>query len=156
VTFTDNHDGTASLGGTPLAGSGDTYNLSFTASNGISPDATQSFTLTVNEAPSISSADSATFQVGAAGSFTVTTGHSFPTAITLSETGALPSGVTFTDNQDGTATLSGTPLAGSGNAYSLSLTASNGISPDATQSFTLTVNEAPTITSANAATFQVG
>ena len=31
-----------------------------------------------------------------------------PTA-TLSETGALPAGVTFTDNGDGTATLAGTP-----------------------------------------------
>src|SRR5206468_9201932 len=125
MTFTDNNDATATLSGTPLAGSGNTYNLSFTASNGISPDATQSFTLTVNEAPTITSANSATFQVGAAGSFTFTTGHSFPTALTLSETGALPAGVTFTDNQDGTATLSGTPSAGSGNTYKLSLTAGN-------------------------------
>ena len=75
------------------------------------PDATQSFTLTVNQAtrPAITSATSTTFTVGTAGSFTVTT-TGFPTP-TLSETGALPSGVTFTDNGNGTATLSGTPTA---------------------------------------------
>ena len=35
----------------------------------------------------------------------------FPTP-TVSESGALPGGVTFTDNGNGTATLSGTPAAG--------------------------------------------
>ena len=43
------------------------------AGNGVSPDATQTFTLTVNEAPAITSANSTTFTVGTAGSFTVTT-----------------------------------------------------------------------------------
>ncbi len=55
-------------------------------------------------------------------------------------TRALPSGVSFTDNGDGTATLAGTPAANSGGTYSLSINAANGVSPDATQSFTLTVN----------------
>ena len=32
--------------------------------------------------------------------------------MTLSETGALPSGVTFIDNGNGTATLAGTPAGG--------------------------------------------
>ena len=66
-----------------------------------------------------------TFTVGTAGSFTVTT-TGFPTS-RLSETGTLPGGVTFTDNHDGTATLSGTPTAGSGGTYNLTFTASNGV-----------------------------
>jgi len=61
----------------------------------------------------------------------------------LSESGSLPSGVTFTDNGDGTATLAGTPASGSDGSYPFTITASNGISPDATQSFTLTVDEVP-------------
>jgi len=51
-----------------------------------------------------------------------------PTA-SISESGALPSGITFTDNHDGTATLAGTPAAGTGATYPLTLTASNGVSP---------------------------
>ena len=58
------------------------------------PNASQTFTLTVDEAPSITSGDSATFDEGNAGSSTMTT-TGYPTA-SLSESGALPSGVTFT------------------------------------------------------------
>lgn len=156
VTFTDNGDGTATLAGTPAAGSGGAYPLTITASNGVAPDATQSFTLTVDAPPAITSANNSTFTAGAAGSFTVTTAAGFPTAIALSEAGALPAGVTFVDNGDGTATLAGTPAAGTGGTYALTITASNGVAPDATQAFTLTVDQAPAITSAASATFVVG
>ena len=139
VTFTDNGNGTATLSGTPTARG--TYPLTLTAANGVLPNATQSFTLTVNQAtqaPAITSGTSTTFTVGQLGSFTVTTTGS-PTP-TVSESGALPSGVTFTDNGNGTATLSGTPTAAG--TYPLTLTAANGVLPNATQSFTLTVNQA--------------
>ncbi len=154
VTFTDNHDGTATLAGTPATGTGGVYPIVITASNGALPNATQSFTLTVNEAPSITSANNTTFKVGAAGSFNVTT-HGYPVPA-ITESGALPSGVTFTDNHDGTATLAGTPASGTGGTYPLTFTASNSVLPNGAQSFTLTVDEAPSITSANSATFTVG
>ncbi len=48
--------------------------------------------------------------------------------------------MTFIDNGDGTATLAGTPAAGTGGSYPFTITASNGIGTDATQSFTLTVD----------------
>ena len=51
--------------------------------------------------------------------------------------------MTFADNDNGTATLAGTPAAGTGGTYPLTITAANGVGPDATQSFTLTVNQAP-------------
>ena len=107
-------------------------------------------------APAITSAAATTFTTGALGTFTVTT-TGFPTP-TVSESGALPGGVTFTDNGNGTATLSGTPAAGTGGTYSLTFTASNGVGSPATQNFTLTVtvNQAPAITSANSTTFTVG
>ena len=96
-------------------------------------------TLTVNRPPTITSANHATFTVGAAGSFTVTTTAGYPAATTLSEAGTLPSGVSFADQGDGTALLSGTPASGSDGTYPITITASNGVSPNATQSFTLTV-----------------
>ena len=67
---------------------------------------TASATIAVSSPPTITSADSTTFSVGAAGSFTVTT-TGFPTPA-LTESGPLPTGVTFVDNGDGTATLAGT------------------------------------------------
>ncbi len=149
VTFTDNGDGTATLAGVPSAQG--TYPITITATNGVSPDATQSFTLTVEAAPVVTSAPGATFVTGTGGSFTVTSTGT-PTA-SLSESGSLPSGVTFVDNGDGTATISGTPGASSGGSYPLTITAANGLSPAATQSFTLTVDAAPAITSAKKTTF---
>jgi large repetitive protein len=154
VSFLDNGDGTASLGGTPAVGTNGVYTVEITATNGVSPDATQTFTLTVDAAPAITSADNATFTEGQAGSFTVTT-TGYPTPA-ISETGSLPGGVTFTDNGNGTATLAGTPASGTSGAYSLTIGASNDISPDASQTFTLTVDAAPAITSADNATFTEG
>ena len=91
---------------------GDSYNLSVAAvsSVGTGPSANASNNpVTIGSAPSITSA-STTFAKGTAGSFTVTT-TGIPTAA-ISESGALPSGVTFTNNGDGTATLAGTPATG--------------------------------------------
>ena len=151
VSFTDNGDGTADLAGTPAAGTHGVYHFTITASNGVGHDATQSFTLTVQVAPGISSADHATFSEGVTGSFTVTT-TGLPTA-SLTETGSLPSGVSFTDDGDGTAVLAGTPAAGTVGSYNLVIGATNGVSPDATQAFTLTVDSAPAFTSATTTTF---
>jgi hypothetical protein len=77
----------------------------------------------------------ATFYFGIASKFTVkATGSPIPV---LSAGGALPSGVTLTDDLDGTATLAGTPT--SAGTFTVTVTASNGNAPDATQNFTLTV-----------------
>jgi hypothetical protein len=97
--------------------------------------------------PSITSSNQSTLIVGLAGTFPVTTGVSFPTP-SMAATGALPSGVTFTDNGDGTATLAGTPAAGTAGTYPITITASNGISPNASQDFTLTVVAMDIITTA--------
>ena len=151
MTFTNNGNGTATLAGTPAAGTGGSYPLSINASNGVGTAAVQAFTLTVNQAPAITSANATTFTVGANGSFTVTTTGS--PAATVSLTGALPSGVTFTDNGNGTGTLAGTPAAGTGGTYPVTLTANNGVGTAATQNFVLTVTSAPAFTSAASATF---
>ncbi|SHG49550.1 Putative Ig domain-containing protein [Jatrophihabitans endophyticus] len=152
LTFTDNGDGTATLDGTPRAGTGGVYTMVVTAGNGHSTDATQTFTLTVNESARITSADHADFTKGTASTFTVTTAGGQPSTVTLSETGALPRGLSFSDNGDGTATIAGTPTESG--VFGVTITASNGVQPDATQSFTLTVAGPPTITSPDTATFR--
>jgi hypothetical protein len=89
---------------------------------------------TVTSQPTITSANTVNFTLGVSNTFTVTTGG-FPVG-TISVTGSLPSGVTFTDNGNGTATIAGTPPFGSSFQYPLTLTANNGLGI-ATQSFTL-------------------
>jgi hypothetical protein len=151
VSFVDNGDGTATLAGTPATGSNGTYPITISASNGVNPDATQSFTLTVNGPPVITSANSTTFTEASVGSFTVTTTGT-PTPA-LSEHGHLPSGISFSDFGDGTAGLTGTPATGSRGVYTLTIKAANGVSPNVSQTFTLTVNAAPVFSSANGTTF---
>jgi uncharacterized repeat protein (TIGR01451 family) len=91
----------------------------------------------VDEAPTITSPNFATFIVGQEGSFTVTTtGHPTPT---IYETGGFPDGITLTGNGDGTAGLTGTPAEGSESQYVVTIMAENGIEPNAEQTFTLTV-----------------
>ena len=147
VTFTDNGNGTATLAGTPAAGTDGDYSIFFTAANGTLPNGVQAFTLHVIPAPPapplITSDNNTTFTVGAFGSFTVTTtGSPIPT---ISRTGALPGGVTFLDNGNGTATLSGTPAVGSQGSYPFIIRASNGLSPDGVQAFALKVKSIPAI-----------
>jgi hypothetical protein len=146
VTFVNNNDGTATLAGTPNAGTGGNYSITITANNGVSPNATQSFTLTVNQPPAITSPNNITFTRSVPGTFLVTT-TGFPTGanMAITQSGALPAGVTFTNNNNGSATLGGTPGADTAGTYPLLITANNGVMPSATQNFTLTV-VAPTPT----------
>jgi large repetitive protein len=152
VTFTDNGNGTATLAGTPTAGG--TFDLTLSVNNGVGAAATQNFVLTVGSAPSITSANTVTFTAGTAGSFTVATTGTPNAAIT--ETGTLPSGITLTDNGNGTATLSGTPATGTGGVHDFTINANNGVGTAASQSFALLINAAPAITSANSTSFASG
>jgi hypothetical protein len=110
----------------------------------------------VNQAPAITSAASTTFSVGISDTFKVTT-SGYPTP-SITETGPLPNGVSFTDNGDGTATLAGIPSTGTANSYPITITASNGVGSNAQQDpFTLTVDPPPTISTAvSAASVVVG
>ena len=83
-------------------------------------------------APVFTSASSAAFTPGVVNSFSVTaTGLPFPV---VTESGALPSGVTYANG-----VLSGTPVPGSNGAYPITFTASNGVAGPVVQNFTLTV-----------------
>src|SRR5262249_53822381 len=135
------------LGGTPTEGG--TFPITITASNGVAPDATQDFTLRVYQPPTFTSANATTFTVGQQDSFTVAASGVPAHALSMTP-GSLPTGVTFDPT---TGALSGTPAAGTGGSYTLQFTAANGIVPNAVQTFSLVVDEAPSITSANEFTF---
>jgi RHS repeat-associated protein len=88
--------------------------------------------------PAITSANSTTFTISTLGWFTVTaTGTPTPT---LSESGTLPSGISF---EPTTGILWGTPASGTNGTYPITFTANNG--NNTTQSFTLTVDTAGTV-----------
>ena len=125
---------------------GDSNNNAVSSGNADEP-------VTVTQAPAITSAASAWFSDGQPGSFTVTTTGS-PTASVSDGGASLPAGVTFVNNGNGTATLSGTPAVGISGTYRFTITASNGASPDATQRFTLTVG--PTVSGVSPASGPTG
>ena len=125
--------------GTLLGSDGVTYSVQTEYSNALGRCVVADPSVTA--APAFTSGSSVSIPVGSAGSFTVTSSGSPPPV--LSESGALPSGVTFVDNGDGTARLAGTPAPGTAGTYALMLTAHNGVGSDATQAFTLTVPYVP-------------
>lgn len=145
VTFSDNRDGTGELAGAAAAGTAGVYPITLSASNGFGGPASQSFTLTVTaatSAPAITSVSADTETFGVAFSFPITTsGYPVPT---LKKTGNLPAGVTYTDNGDGTGTVSGTPAKAAIGAYAITLTAKSSAGT-LTQTFTLTITKAPSI-----------
>jgi len=87
-------------------------------------------------APAITSPPGATVSARQPFSITITaTGNPTPT---IGKSGSLPYGVSFTAGSGGTATIAGT--ARRSRTYRITITASNGVSPSASQVFTLTVS----------------
>jgi hypothetical protein len=63
---------TGILSGTPAEGTVGTYPLTFTAANGVAPDAIQNFTLTITDGSSITSVNTTTFSIELPGTFIMT------------------------------------------------------------------------------------
>jgi hypothetical protein len=152
VTFVDNGDGTATIAGTPAKSAIGNYTLTLTAKSSAGT-ATQTFTLTITKAPAIKKIPTTTGSVGAALDMTITaSGYTTPA---LTEAGTLPGGLTFTDNGDGTATIAGVPTVGTGGGYPITVSAANQLGT-ANESFSLKIDEGPSITSAATAMATVG
>jgi hypothetical protein len=104
------------------------------------------YTITVNEPPAITSYNDAILALPGSGSttFTVTTTGSPAPSLSLDASpggtclSAPPTGITFSDNNNGTGTWSVTPSAAAG-TYCFQIDASNGVGKMATQVFTLVV-----------------
>ena len=87
--------------------------------------------------PTITSANNTTFNIKGGVFYITATGLPAPI---ITETGALPGGVTFTDYGTGTAEISLGSTATTYGLFPITITASNGATPDATQQFTLTIS----------------
>jgi uncharacterized protein YegP (UPF0339 family) len=142
--------GSYRLSGTPTQSG--TFRITLTASNGADPDATQAFTLMVQSPPAFTSPDSGLLLVGVDASFAIVT-SGFPEPLVSVTTGALPPGVNLT-NSGGGYQLSGLPTQPG--RFRFTLTASNGVDPDATQNVEVDVLQPPTITSASNVDFLRG
>jgi PKD repeat protein len=136
VRFADNKDGTATISGTPGRTATGVYPLTLTARNK-NGTATQAFTLTVTRAPALRKIQTIRATVGTALHLTIrATGYPPPA---LAESGSLPPGLTFTDNGNGTAIITGTPATGSRGRYRVAITATNA-SGTAARHFTIIVS----------------
>ncbi len=142
--------GTLTISGTPGPGTLGSYPITITSTSG-SGRLTEAVTLNVMELPKITSAATAAATAGSAFNFVVTTTGTPAPAVTMA--GALPAGVTFTPNADGTARLAGTPTEGG--VFKVAFTATNPVGT-ATQDFTLTVAQAPAFTSGASTTGSTG
>ena len=162
LTLVNHLDGTATLSGTPSPGSGGTYEVGLGAFNSAASGESaigvgQNVTVTIDETPVFTSPDQTTFTPGQPGTLTIAV-RSFPTAHLYEsdlagDASGLPAGVSFVDNDDGTATISGAPAAGTEGTYNLILGATDGLTSGTVQGFTLTVAppSPPVFTSANQA-----
>jgi hypothetical protein len=120
-----------------------------------SNDPTVAFTFAVP--PTFTSTDQATFAELTNGSFTAqTTGN--PDAGLSIQQGSLPSGLSFTDNGDGTATISGAPDLNQVGTHSVTLQATN-LAGTVTQRLAITLNrtdQAPLSLTSTAGTYGAG
>jgi hypothetical protein len=138
------------------------YNITLQAQNSAGT-VTQAFTVIVGTMLQITSPAVANFTYGLPGSFTVTASGPAPIQYTY-DPRILPAGLTFQDNGDGTATISGTPLDGSPPppctpiaGGPCGVTASDSVT-SAFQALQITLRypPRPVVTSANAVTFVAG
>jgi large repetitive protein len=153
LTLTNNGNGTETISGFTALFALGTHRVTLLASNGIGSPAKRTLDIVVGFAPVLVTSPTTTFTSGHQNSFSVKS-LAYP-ADSLSESGALPSGVSFAPNRDGTATLSGSPAANAVGAYNFSIAARNSFGTFS-QSFKLLVGAVPAFSSADAATFPIG
>ena len=135
-------NGTATLTGTPGIGQAG-LNVSLTAKDSAGTTATDSFTIAVlstNARPPVFSSTPLT-QAREGVPYLYSIAASDPDGETPTMTlSGLPAGFTFTDNGNGTAALSGTPVQGQVGTFPLTLTARDSGGNAATQIFAITMS----------------
>ena len=149
LTFTDNGNNTATLTGTPADANVGQHNTVLTATDPNGVVATQSFTITVNGLPEFSSSPTLTTNEDSVYTYNITVTDQDGDTTTITAP-TLPAWLSFSDNGDNTATITGTPLQANVGNNSVTLRATDASGGYKEQSFTIAVvnvNDAPTFTS---------
>jgi len=149
LAFVDNSNGTATISGTPGAADAGRHNVVLQASDGGNV-AKQAFTITVgtNDPPAFTSTP--VTQADEQLPYLYTAIASDPNGDPLTIVApTLPVWITFTDNGDGTASLTGTPDTGDVGSHNVTLEVEDGRGGMDTQTFTIDVvaNQPPTFNS---------
>ena len=154
LSLVDNHNGTATISGTPSLRDSGSYTATISAAVRGRTTGTQSFVITVDNSGVFKSKDKYTDAPGGAFSFPVTTVDIYPVpTITASP---LPAGVTLTDNHNGTGVLVEPGPVDNGGVYVFTITADNGVVAPVHQIFTLTLDQTPAITPIGDTTITAG
>ncbi|MBR8538062.1 tandem-95 repeat protein, partial [Carboxylicivirga sediminis] len=155
LTLTDNTDGTAVLTGTPLNEHVGTHNVTLRAADAATY-AEQTFTVTVtntNDAPVFTSSPIITIDEDTEYDYSITCSDDDGNAISIQGV-VIPTWLTFTDNGNGSASLTGTPTNSQVGQHAVSLSVSDGTATTS-QNFTIevvNVNDAPVLSDANYST----
>ena len=159
VTLTDNTDGTASIEISDAVAAGTHSNIIITVSDGTDTD-TETISITVeaaNTAPVLASIGNQTAEEGVAKSVAVSATDADGDALTFSISGN-PTGVTLTDNTDGTASIEISAAVAAGTHSNIIITVSDGTDTD-TETISITIeaaNTAPVLASIGNQTAEEG
>jgi VCBS repeat-containing protein len=149
VSFVNNGPPSSSSGtlsGTPAAGTGGVYNITFTATNVRGSSAPQAFTLTVNETPTIgTNPSSQAVCAGATATFTASgaTGYPVPTVQWQISTDG---GTTYNNIGGATSTTYSFATVAADDGHKFRAVFTNSIGSATTTAATLTVNTVPVVT----------
>jgi hypothetical protein len=153
LKLVNNGNGTATISGfTALLAIG-THRVTLVATNGVGARAARTMDIVVGFAPVLVTPTHATFAAGSQNHFVVDS-LSYPKD-SLTESGTLPGGVSFSVHRNGTATLAGRPSLATLGIHNFSVAAKNEFGTSS-QTFTLVVGSIPSFGSSNSTTFPVG
>ncbi len=147
LTFAYNGNGTATLNGTPTDDNIGTFEITLSATDNIGAPATQIFTVevvNVNDVPQITSTATTTAQVAVEYSYTITATDGDNNATLSFEINA-PAWLSLTDNNDGTATITGIPTNEFLGTNNVTVTVTDGTAP-VEQAYVITVEAAELVT----------
>ncbi len=141
LSLVDNGNGTATISGAVRADAGGLFSVGIALDDGVLAPVVDDLSITVDEAPSFTTISSGSCVAGAPCDISLSAaGYPAPT---ISITTTLPSGLSFADQGDGTALISGTPTPADVGTTSFVVSAANGIGAEVEQHFTLAITPSP-------------
>ena len=144
---------TGAITGTPSTTTGSPFSFTVTATDSVGATGSQAYTVTINAAPSITTATLPDWTVGQAYSQTISETGGTGTITFGVSTGTLPTGLSLNTS---TGAVTGTPSTTTGSPFSFTVTATDSVGASGSQAYTVTINAVPSITTATLPSGTVG